>query len=71
MGYGNADVSSNSYAKANIVAVRPSIGGGVDRFHGFGDDNPDVNPSYGADNEKSVKPSGDSFVVYVGPGSKF
>lgn len=71
MGYGNADISPNSHANANIVAVQPSIGDGVDRFQGFGDDNPDVNPAYGAGTETRIKPSGGSSVIYVGPGSEF
>ena len=71
MGFGNADVSQGSYEEVNAVAVQPSIGDGVDRFQGFGDGNPDVNPSYVMGAEKNVKPSGDSSVVYVGPGRTF
>ena len=58
---------------ASAAALFATSAGAVDIYKdmGFGNGNPDVNPSYVVGTEKNVKPSGDSSVIYVGPGSTF
>ena len=44
---------------------------GIYKDTGFGDGDPDVNPSYVVGAEKNVKSSGNSAVIFVGPASTF
>lgn len=71
IGAGNADLSPHGATVGEQVAVQPSIGDGVDRFHGFGDGNPDVVQTDNKGYIGNKTPDGDAPVAYVGPGATF
>jgi len=56
---------------AGVTAMQPSIGSEIDRFHGFGDGNPDVTHPSGTGGSITASASGEDRVIYVGPGSVF
>ena len=71
LGRGNLDLAPHGVDYAGVTPMQPSIGSGVDRFHGFGDGNPDVTHSTGTGEGITASASGKDQVIYVGPGSAF
>ena len=71
IGEGNSDLYPHRADFGTVMGVQPMVGGGVDRYQGFADGNPDIFDAGSIRGTPRSMAAVDDFVIYVGPGVKF